>query len=103
MFLCPRFSFQVQQWVYMCFGEDVGALLKYGVPWTYCPDALGAESRRENSVGVGWKFHLKCFIRRIVTPDPGGSASCAPLCRLVFNNTSHYENKIYNVQTKTKS
>ena len=56
-----------------------------------------------NSVGAGWTFHLdRGFIRRITTPDPGGSASCALLNHLVIHLTqpNGKKGKVQNFKVK---
>ena len=37
--------------------RERGSPDKFGVPWTYGRDALGAKSWRETSMDVGWTFH----------------------------------------------
>ena len=58
---------------------------RHGVPWTYYRYVMGAVMK-DNYVDVGWTFHLKRFIRWIVTAGPGRSATCALLYHMVCIN-----------------
>ena len=57
---------------------NVGAE-KYGGPWPDSYDSPGAEQWQAALWVWEGRFIYSGFIRRIVTPDPGGSASRVPL------------------------